>query len=30
LLTKMTMTGVRRLTGSMLLIVGAGLASGLI
>jgi len=30
LLSKITMTGVRRLTGGMLLIVGAGLASGLI
>lgn len=30
LLHKITMTGVRRLTGVMLLIVGAGLASGLI
>lgn len=30
LLEKVTMTGVRRLTGAMLLIVGAGLASGLI
>lgn len=30
MLDKVTMTGVRRLTGAMLLIVGAGLASGLI